>query len=136
MSSLRVTNIFKFDEYNKKQLNRSIYHCTFSQTEHIHKFLFELLNISRIPFWGLTYAWFTSGDADEQYYSVYHKMEILSYGHCHIKCGLYTHCSKLNRGRFLIADENLTAISFKTWNSYKHNRKINMVLKLLIYQHT
>jgi len=46
----------------------------------MHKFLSELLNVSHMALLGLTYAWFTSGDAGEQYHSFYHIMEILSDG--------------------------------------------------------
>lgn len=61
----------------------------FHERNHMHKFLFELLNVSHMALLGLTHAWFTNSDAEERCYSVYHKMEILSYGHYHIIYGLY-----------------------------------------------
>lgn len=30
-------------------------------------------------------------------------------------------CYKLNRGRYHIVDDSLTAIAFQTWDNYKHN---------------
>jgi hypothetical protein len=58
----------------------------------MHKFLSELLNVSRMALLGLMYAWFTSGDAEELYYYSYRMeiLEIFSYGHYHIIYGVYT----------------------------------------------
>lgn len=33
----------------------------FHERYHVHKFLFELLNVSHVAHLGLAYAWFTSG---------------------------------------------------------------------------
>jgi len=43
----------------------------FHERNHMHKFLFELLNVSHMALLGLTHARFASGDAEERYYSFF-----------------------------------------------------------------
>jgi len=37
----------------------------------MHKFLFDLLNVSHTALSGLTHVWFASSDAEEWYYSFF-----------------------------------------------------------------